>query len=177
MAQFVTSNATQVLKSSKATKQQVTSAMHWANRKTAEDAQSYVRLHIPPPKGKGAFPGYRATGALRRAVSVSGPMPIVGGVKSDVSMANDATRKYQRIHEFGGIIRARAGGWLRFPKPPAGAPRSAPIAGNRAFEKGGFVFAKAVRIRPKQYWQKGWNYGKQRFQRDFERHLKARLPK
>ena len=177
MAQFVTSNAAQVLKSSKATKQQVTAAMYYANKKTAEQAVVYVQMHIPPGKNLGSFPGYAARGTLRDAARSRGPMPIVGGVKSEVYMANNASKVYQRIHEFGGIIRARAGGWLRFPKPPANAPRSAPIAGNRAFEKGGYVFAKAVRIRPKGYWQKGWNYGKRRFQRDFEFFLKVRLPK
>jgi hypothetical protein len=177
MAQFITSNAPQVLKSSKATKQQVTAAMHWANKKTADQGATYVQEHIPPGKNRGSFPGYAATGALRNAVQTRGPLPFPGGVKSEIFMANDRTRRYQYIHEFGGIIRARAGGWLRFPKPPAGAPRNAPIAGNRAFEKGGYVFAKAVRIKAKHYWRDGWAYGKKRFDKDFAWYLKVRLPR
>jgi hypothetical protein len=175
MAIFVTHNANEVLKSSKASKQQVVAAMRIANRKTADAGVLYVREQMPPGVNRGLFPGYAAKGALQRAVQANGPMPIVGGVKSEIYMANDATRKYQRIHEFGGIIYARNGGWLRFPEPPAGAPRSAKIAGNRAFKKGGYVFAKAVRIRPKRYWQRGWNYGKQRFQKDFEFWMKMSL--
>ena len=177
MAQFVTHNASQVLKSSKATKQQTVAAMHFANKKTADAGAIYVQEHMPPGKNRGKFPGYRATGALRSAVKTRGPIPISGGVKSEIYMAQDKTKVYQRIHEFGGIIRARSGGWLRFPKPPAGAPRSAKIAGNRAFEKGGYVFAKAVRIRPKHYWRDGWAYGKDRFDKDFAFWLKVRLAK
>ena len=175
MAQFVTHNAPEVLRSSGASKQQVTRAMHYANRKTADAGQEFVRQYIPPPKGKSLFPGYKATGALRNAVSVVGPIPIAGGVKSEIYMAQDKTKVYQRIHEFGGIIRARSGGWLRFPKPPAGAPRSPKIPGNRAFEKDGYVFALAVRIRPKHYWSKGWQYGLARFQAEFNKHMQIGL--
>jgi hypothetical protein len=178
MATFVTHNAPEVLKSSKATRQQVTQAAYYANRKTADMAVEYTRRHIAPTtSGLSRFPGYAAKGALQRAVQARGPMPIAGGVKSDVFMASDGTRKYQRIHEFGGIIRARNGGWLRFPKPPAGAPRSPKIPGNRAFEKGGYVFALAVRIMPKRYWSRGWEYGKQRFNADFNRFFVSRLPR
>lgn len=176
MAQFVTHNAAQVLQSSKVTKQQAIQAMHWANKKVADQGVVYVQQFIPPGKNMGRFPGYAAKGNLRSAVQSRGPIPIVGGVKSEIFMANDQTQKYRAIHEFGGIIRARAGGWLRFPKPPSSAPRSAKIAGNRAFSKGGYVFALAVRIRPKHYWRDGWKYGKQRFQKDFDWYLKLRLP-
>jgi hypothetical protein len=178
MATYITHNAPEVLKSSKATRHQVTQAMYYANRKTADMAVDYTRHHVAPASSSlSRFPGYAAKGALQKAVQARGPMPIAGGVKSEIFMANDGTRKYQRIHEFGGIIRARNGGWLRFPKPPSGAPRSPKIPGNRAFEKGGYVFALAVRIMPKRYWSRGWAYGKQRFDADFTRFLKAKLPK
>ena len=103
MAQIATHNAPEVLRSSGASKQQVTRAMHYANRKTADAGQEFVRQYIPPPKGKSLFPGYKATGALRNAVSVVGPIPISGGVKSEIYMAQDKTKVYQRIHEFGSI--------------------------------------------------------------------------
>ena len=175
MAQFVT-NADEVLRSSRSTKKQMVTAMHYANRQTAKAAQGYVRDRIPPPNGNGRFPGYAATGGLRGAVQVRGPMPIAGGIKSDVFMADDRTRVYRAIHEFGGIIRARSGGWLRFPKPPVRS-RSRKIPGNRAFEKGGYVFAKAVRITAKHYWRDGWKYGETRFQAVFEQALKKGLPR
>lgn len=175
MAQFVTHNAAEVAKSIKATRQQTVSAMHYANKRTADAGVNYTRRFIPPPRGNGAFPGYKARGPLRDAVQSSGPHPIAGGVRSDIYMASNTSKPYQRIHEFGGIIRARAGGWLRFPKPPGDAPRSMPIPGNRAFEKDGFVFAKAVRIRPKRYWSSGWAYGVKRFGLDFQRFFNERL--
>ena len=174
MAQFV-HNASEVLRSSKATREQTIKAMHYANKRTADQGVIYTRKFIPPPRGNGEFPGYKAKGALRDAVQSSGPHPIVGGVRSEIYMAQNASKRYQRIHEFGGIIRARSGGWLRFPKPPSNAPRNAPIPGNRAFEKDGYVFALAVRIKPKRYWSKGWAYGTKRFAADFNRFFRERL--
>ena len=157
MAQFVTHNATEVAKSSKATKDQTTRAMHYANRKTADAAQSYVRRYIPPPKGASLFPGYAAKGALSNAVSVDGPIPIAGGVKSDIFMAQDRTRIYQRIHEYGGIIKARNKPYLVFRV------------------QGRWVRTKQVTIRPKRYWYHGWRYGLQRFHLMFEKYMKAGL--
>ena len=156
MAQYVT-NANEVLRSSKATKEQVTKAMYYANRKTADAAQAYVRRYIPPPKGSSLFPGYAATGALSNAVSVAGPMPITGGVKSDIFMAQDRTRVYQRIHEYGGIIKARNKPYLVF------------------MIMGRWVRVKQVRIRPKRYWYHGWRYGMQRFHLVFDKYMKAGL--
>ena len=157
MAQFVTHNATEVAKSSKATQQQVVKAMHYANRKTADAAQSYVRRYIPPPKGASLFPGYAAKGALSKAVSVDGPIPISGGVKSDIFMAQDRTRIYQRIHEYGGIIKARVKPYLVFRV------------------QGRWVRTKQVTIRPKRYWSSGWAHGVKRFGADFQRYMNERL--
>lgn len=174
MAQFVTTNAAEVRKSSKATREQAIKAMLFANGKTAQAGQEFVRRYIPPPKGDGAFPGYAATGALRNAVSVKAPIRTASGCKSEIYMADDKTRVYRRIHEYGGIIRARRT-FLRFPKPPPGAPRSRPIPGNVAFERNGFIYAKAVRIKPKHYWRDGWQYGQSRFNTVFDKYIKIGL--
>jgi len=173
MATF-THNASEVIKSANASRTATRTAMYVANRRTADMGVEYVRQYIPPPAGAGVFPGYAARGALQKAVQARGPMPISGGVKSEIFMAQDRTRVYQRIHEYGGIIRARAGGWLRFRKPPV-ASMSARIPGNQAFEKGGYIFARAVRIRPKRYWSSGWRHGRARFAADFDRFFRQAL--
>ena len=157
MAKFVTNQA-EVLRSSKATRQQVERAMLVANRKTADGGQEFVRRFIPPPKGNGRFPGYAATGTLRSAVSVRGPMRITNGVKSEIYMAQNASAVYQRIHEYGGVIRA---------KNPSGL---------LTFKIGGqWIRVPSVTIRPKRYWRDGWTYGLSRFQTIFEKYMKIGL--
>ena len=156
MATF-THNASEVLRSSKATRRQMRTAMFVANRRTADQGVEYTRGFIPPPQGAGRFPGYAATGALRNAVSARGPMPITGGVKSEIYMKDDRTRIYRAIHEFGGIIRAKRAPYLVFKV------------------KGQWVKVKQVRIRPKRYWSGGWRYGRARFGADFARFFKQAL--
>ena len=156
MAQFVT-NADAVLRSSKATQKQVQAAMLTANAKTAQAGQEFVRRFIPPQKGNGRFPGYAATGTLRDAVSWRGPTPIPGGVKSEIYMAQNASAVYQRIHEQGGVIRARNAPFLVFKV------------------NGRWVRTKQVTIRPKRYWRDGWQYGLSRFQAVFEKYMRMGL--
>lgn len=157
MAQFVTNQA-EVLRSSKATRKQVEQAMLLANYKTAQGGQEFVRRFIPPPKGNGAFPGYAATGTLRSAVSVRGPIRISNGVKSEIYMEQNASAVYQRIHEYGGVIRA---------KNPSGL---------LTFRIGGqWIRVPSVTIRPKRYWRDGWKYGLTRFQTLFDKYMRIGL--
>ena len=88
MAQFVT-NADAVLRSSKPQNRYSRDAT--ANAKTAQAGQEFVRRFIPPPKGNGRFPGYAATGTLRRRGYWRVPTPIPGGVKSEIYMAQNAS--------------------------------------------------------------------------------------
>ena len=157
MAQFVT-NASEVLRSSKATREQVKEASRIANRRTADQGVKYTRAEIPPPQGAGKFPGYAARGPLRSAVQASGPVEIPGGVKSEIFMAPNSSEVYQRIHEFGGVIRA---------KNPSGL---------LTFKIGGqWVRVPLVRIRPKHYWRDGWANGVKKFGGDFNRFLTQEL--
>ena len=85
-----------------------------ANAKTAQAGQEFVRRFIPPPKETAGSQATPQTGTLRDAVSWRGPTPIPGGVKSEIYMAQNASAVYQRIHEQGGVIRARNAPFLVF---------------------------------------------------------------
>lgn len=154
----VTHNTPAVMTATDRTKRAFDSGARNACRSAARAVQNHVRAEIPSGRGRsaGLFPGYAASGTLRGSMVADEPRRIPGAWASQVHQRSGTRAdKYARIHHEGGIIRAKAGGWLRFPVPPANAPRSAKIAGNRAFVKDGFVFAKAVRIRRKQYFVTG----------------------
>ena len=158
MAQFVT-NADAVLKSSRATKKQMSAAMSIANRAAADAAVRYQRRMIPPPMGAGLFPGYAARGLLRGSIQARGPFPVNDGVRSWVYMEDNGSQIYRRIHERGGIILPRRKKYLTFKI------------------HGRWVRAKQVRIRPKHYWRDGWKLAKSLIQMDFEQALKKALPR
>lgn len=154
-------NAPEVLRSSKALHKRVV----FAHRKAANRAGRYVRDairdEIPPPSGAGNFPGYAATGTLRAAVAYTEPKPLAGGGWTvDVVMKDNGSRKYQRIHELGGVIRARNKPYLVFKI------------------KGRWVRVKQVRIRRKRYFATGWRNGvrglPQEMAREFEREIRIR---
>jgi CxxC motif-containing protein (DUF1111 family) len=79
-------------------------------------------------------------------------------------MIDNGSRKYQRIHELGGVIRAkpdnRAGGYLVFKI------------------KGRWVKVRQVRIRRKRYFATGWRNGvrglPQQMASEFEREIRIR---
>lgn len=177
MAIRITHNAPQVVKRSKA----LHKAVVFASRKVAVQGGRHIRdtikEEIPPPKGSGKFPGYKAKGTLKKAPVVLGPYqrPRKGDWQVQVAMRPNASQVYQRIHEVGGVIRPQRAQWLVFPKPPDWAPRSAPIPGNKAFvfQRGGqwYVAAKAVRIKRKRYFATGWRRGVKSLPRKMHRAL------
>ena len=133
-------NANEVLRSSRKLHNDLVGGTLLSNKAAAREVQLAIRAKLPAyrtPTGK--FEGYAATGALRRAVSITAPRKTPNGYHSEVFMAPDKTKVYQSIHEYGGIIRAkpgnRAGGYLVFR-----------IMGR-------WVKVKQVRIRQKKYWR------------------------
>lgn len=133
-------NANEVLRSSRKLHSDLTGGTLQSNKAAAREVQLAIRDNLPGHRtAAGKFQGYAATGALRRAVSVTAPRKTSAGFHSEVFMAPDRTRIYQAIHEYGGIIRAkpgnRAGGYLVFR-----------IMGR-------WVKVKQVRIRQKKYFR------------------------
>ena len=161
------SNARQFIKNSKALDKTVEFATRKATEGAARRIQNDIRDNIPPPRGAGRFPGYAASGTLRAAVTYTKPKQNRGlggrfssGWYTRVYMRKNASKRYQRIHELGGVIRPKSSKWLIFPKPPSWAPRSRPIPGNKAYTFIGrsgqvMVAAKAVRIKRKRYFSEG----------------------
>lgn len=129
-------NANEVLRSSRKLHSDLTAASLQSCKAAAREVQLAIKDNLPgyhSPAGK--FEGYSATGALRRAVSVTAPRKTRGGYEAEVFMAPDGTKKYQSIHEYGGIIRVRRAPYLVFQV------------------KGHWVRVKQVRIRQKKYWR------------------------
>lgn len=129
-------NANEVLRSSRKLHHDLVSASLQVNKASAREVQLAIRDNLPAhhsPAGK--FEGYAATGALRRAVSVTAPRKVREGYHSEVFMAPDRTKVYQSIHEYGGIIRPRRKKYLTFKV------------------KGRWVRVKQVRIRQKKYFR------------------------
>lgn len=129
-------NANEVLRSSRKLHHDLVSASLQVNKASAREVQLAIRDNLPAhhsPAGK--FEGYGATGALRRAVSVTAPRKVRDGYHSEVFMAPDRTKVYQSIHEYGGIIRPRRKKYLTFKV------------------KGRWVRVKQVRIRQKKYFR------------------------
>ena len=115
----MTHNANEVLRSSRKLHSDLTGGTLKANQMAAREVQLAIRNNLPAyGTAAGKFKGYAATGALRRAVSVTAPRKTSAGYHSEVFMSPDKTRIYQSIHEYGGVIRAkpgnRAGGYLVF---------------------------------------------------------------
>ncbi len=136
MAIFVTHNANEVLRSSRKLHYDLTAVSMQSCKLAAREVQLAIRDKLPQyrtPAGK--FEGYASTGALRRAVSVTVPRKTREGWQAEVYMMPDKTQKYQAIHEYGGIIRAKRAPYLVFNV------------------KGRWVRVKQVRIRQKRYWR------------------------
>lgn len=136
MAQIATHNANEVMRTSRKLHSDLTAASMQSCKAAAREVQLAIRDKLPghhSPAGK--FEGYAATGALRRAVSVTAPRKTRDGWQAEVFMMPDRTQKYQSIHEYGGIIRARRAPYLVFQV------------------KGQWVRVKQVRIRQKRYWR------------------------
>lgn len=136
----MTHNANEVLRSSRKLHSDLVGGTLKSNQAAAREVQLAIRNNLPGHRSAaGKFQGYAATGALRRAVSVTAPRKTRDGYHSEVFMAPDRTRIYQSIHEYGGVIRAkpgnRAGGYLVFR-----------IMGR-------WVRVKSVRIRQKKYFR------------------------
>jgi uncharacterized protein YlbG (UPF0298 family) len=129
-------NANEVLRSSRKLHSDLTAASLQSCKMAAREVQLAIRDNLPQHHtGAGKFEGYAATGALRRAVSVTAPRKTRQGFEAEVYMMPDKTKPYQSIHEYGGIIRARRKPYLVFKV------------------KGQWVRTKQVRIRQKRYWR------------------------
>lgn len=133
-------NANEVLRSSRKLHSDLVGGTLLSNKAAAREVQLAIRDNLPGHRSAaGKFQGYAATGALRRAVSVTAPRKTASGYHSEVFMAPDKTRIYQSIHEYGGVIRAkagnRAGGYLVFRV------------------QGRWVKVRQVRIRQKKYFR------------------------
>ena len=129
-------NANEVLRSSRKLHSDLTAASMLSCKAAAREVQLAIRNNLPQHHtGAGKFEGYAATGALRRAVSVTAPRKTREGWHAEVFMMPDKTKPYQSIHEYGGIIRARRAPYLVFKV------------------KGQWVRTKQVRIRQKRYWR------------------------
>ena len=129
-------NANEVLRSSRKLHSDLVGGTLLSNKAAAREVQLAIRDNLPGHRSAaGKFQGYAATGALRRAVSVTAPRKTAQGYEAEVYMMPDKTKVYQSIHEYGGIIRARRAPYLVFKV------------------KGQWVRVKQVRIRQKKYWR------------------------
>ena len=132
----MTHNANEVLRSSRKLHSDLTSASMQSCKAAAREVQLAIRDNLPQyHTAAGKFEGYAATGALRRAVSVTAPRKTRDGYHAEVYMMPDKTQVYQSIHEYGGTIRARRKPYLVFQV------------------RGQWVRVKQVRIRQKRYWR------------------------
>lgn len=132
----MTHNANEVLRSSRKLHSDLTAANRNACKAAAREVQLAIRDNLPgyrTPAGK--FEGYAATGALRRAVSVTEPRKTRQGYEAEVYMKPDQTSVYASIHEYGGIIRAKRAPYLKFKV------------------RGQWVQVRQVRIRAKKFWR------------------------
>ena len=130
-------NAPDVLRSSTRLHYDITAATAKSCKAAAREVQLGIRDKLPGYRtAAGKFEGYAATGALRRAVSVTDPRKTAAGYHAEVFLAPGRHMEYARIHEFGGIIRAKnPTGYLRFQV------------------RGRWVRVRQVRIRQKKYWR------------------------
>lgn len=138
-----------------------------ATRETARQAgrvaKEEIRLQVPPPAGRGKFPGYAATGKLQAAVVAQEPVRRARAGDWEVRVGVQRTRKaavYARIHNVGGIIRARRAPYLVFRLPD-----------------GRWIRTKQVRIRRKLWFTTGWQQAKARLQGQLGRTFRSQLLK
>ena len=106
----------------------------------AEIAVNEIQSQIPPPRGAGVFPGWKAEGKLKSAVRRTGATPYgsFGWSVTVYMMPNGETDIYDHVHENGMVIRAKTAKYMVF------------------VDEGGVVKRrKVVYIRPKQYFFSG----------------------
>lgn len=109
--------------------------------KAGDTMQASIRSKIPPPRGSWASCCHKAKGTMRNDARHGPVKRSKRGYQVRVGMLGSDSRKYQRIHETGGYIRARNKPYL-------------------VFKIGGrWIRVKEVYIRPKQYFRKGWKLG------------------
>lgn len=131
----MTHNANEVLRSSRQLHRNLQGITVKAVDAGTEELQAAIRSNIPRSRGQsaGRFAGYAASGALWSDVQKTAARRAGTVVTADVYMRPGRSRLYQRIHEHGGIIRARRKPYL-------------------VFKIGGrWVRVKQVRIRKKEY--------------------------
>ena len=111
-----------------------------------------IRKNIPPPRGRGQFPGYAARGTLNRAVQ-SCKRPRAIGQRAWICTVDIDRRSpaiiYAHVHEYGLVIRPRYKPFLVFRN-----------------EQGQLVFAKRVYIKPKHFFSDGVRNGIRVIQRE-----------
>lgn len=129
-------NANDVLRSSRKLHSDLVAANRQIVKASAREVQLAIRDNLPGYRtGAGKFEGYAATGELRRAVSVTDPRKVRDGFHAEVFMKPGRSSVYAAIHEYGGVITAKRGEYLKFQI------------------KGRWVQVRQVRIRQKRYWR------------------------
>lgn len=132
----MTHNANEVLQSSRQLHRSLQAATMRGNDAAADELQAAIRSNIPSARGRraGGFEGYAARGVMWSDVQRTRTRRVGLITVSEVYMRPGQSRVYQRIHEHGGVIRAkRPGGYLRFKV------------------RGRWVQVRQVRIRAKRY--------------------------
>lgn len=113
-------------------------------RALSYEVRDKIKRRLPPDGSEtfgmtNTFPGYAATGQLRRWIHARQPVRGVNGqYRALVGLgqnAPDAVKMRFMVHEFGKVIRARPGGYLRFQI------------------KGRWVQVREVRIREKRFYR------------------------
>lgn len=128
-------------------------AIKRATGNVAKHAAERIREGVPPG-GSGAFPGYAATGALKAAIT-AGPVVVTGDTyRSVVAVRGGAkVQMYATVHEYGKVITARRAPYLVF----------------KIGDK--WIRTKQVRIRPKHFFESGWNAARAEFAAVLQREL------
>jgi hypothetical protein len=140
MSATVTHNTPQVTEAYRRLEKKFAFATRKAASRAGRVIRDAIREQIPPPRGAGNFPGYAATGTLRRAIVDTEPVNRPRASDWQVSvLVNEQSRArvYAHIHNVGGVIRARRAPYLKFK-----------IDGH-------WVQVKQVRIKRKNYMAQG----------------------
>lgn len=143
----VTHNTPQVIGAYRKLEKKFAFATRKAASRGGRVLRDAIREQIPPPRGAGNFPGYAAKGALRRAIVDTEPVNRPTAKDWQVSVLvnqSSPARVYARIHNVGGVIRARNAPYLKFK------------IGNQ------WIQVKQVRIRRKSYMAQGVKLARER---------------
>ena len=143
----VTHNTPQVTEAYRRLEKKFAFATRKAASRAGREMRDAIREQIPPPKGAGKFPGYAATGTLRRAIVDTEPVNRPRANDWQVSvLVNESSpaRVYAHIHNVGGVIRAKNAPYLKFK------------IGNQ------WIQVKQVRIKRKNYMAQGVKLARER---------------